>query len=345
MKGFLSAADFLKKVEADELEGLTEDEIKEGIVGATEMIDKVLARVLGESSEWDNLKEKLEKGIIDSILTSENEFLKDKDSIDAIKGFIQDLFGSWQKDITNKIYQSNRKNVPSIEGRFEQVRKRAMSYDPENIRDSLKQYMSQGNDPFGISQIREHLDEILKKSKIEYETTDDIDASLKDIITKNLSEVDLPNIFTRTFSAYIVDHMDDTADDLFLEMENVFKAVEDELEKILLIEKLGSSFKDVLEMIESFNELTTTPQSEETLDPEINRNVTIDFDFDKYFKEAKDHRWDLLQALGQGIDNIYFKLEQIWGDLAGTLTNLRVDINRIHVPEQYPATISQKKGG
>ncbi|KKN76665.1 hypothetical protein LCGC14_0368620, partial [marine sediment metagenome] len=290
------------------------------------------------SSHWDNLKNTFQEKLKKSIQEKGSPFLKDETTLSVVDVLVDDLFGRAREILVERLNISGRKNLPPIPTAFQTARKDVSNFNIESLSEDIKQYMSQGNDPFGLTPLKEELEKVLLKSKADFETADD-DVLLKNVIVKNLEDADLPTIIKESLSAFLVNYMDDMAENVTFEMENMFATVQNEMDKIFMIEKIGASLGGVVEMIESFNELPSDTQTEIT-DPEVNRNTTIDLEYMliNNFKESKDKLWDVQNFLENLIFQNYLKLEQMWGDIGGRLSILMTALSNIEIKDETPAT-------
>ena len=331
MKGFLTTQEEFEKLKksASEIDKILAQEPKEGFgkdpIKAFEPI-------------WDELKNTFQEKLKKSIQEKGSPFLKDETTLSVVDVLVDDLFGRAREILVERLNISGRKNLPPIPTAFQTARKDVSNFNIESLSEDIKQYMSQGNDPFGLTPLKEELEKVLLKSKADFETADD-DVLLKNVIVKNLEDADLPTIIKESLSAFLVNYMDDMAENVTFEMENMFATVQNEMDKIFMIEKIGASLGGVVEMIESFNELPSDTQTEIT-DPEVNRNTTIDLEYMliNNFKESKDKLWDVQNFLENLIFQNYLKLEQMWGDIGGRLSILMTALSNIEIKDETPAT-------
>ncbi len=346
----LSALDKLRKLtgafflgKKNIIEGLSEGRREEDITtgGQFEEYPKPFS---GEQEKelWDTLRNSFKKGVFNMIKEKGNPFLQDETTLGAVDSLLDDVFEKSREILIKRLSEPDRKNIPPVTTAIQSARKDMEIFNIESLSEDIKQYMSQGNDPFGLTPLKEELEQVLLKSKADFETADN-DVLLKDIIAKNLGEADLPAIIKESLNIYLVDRMEDISENIFFEMEDTFALIKSEFDKILMIEKIGASLDGVVEMIESFDELPSGTQTEIT-DPEVNRNVTIDLEsvLIDNFKEAKQHtdNW-FRDGMVAGINTILAQIEMMRTDMGFNMSKINTSIDNIEIPEGTPATPDQ----
>lgn len=296
----------------------------------------------------EGIKDLFKKGLTEAIKEKGSDLLKDPSTLEIINDiFVENMFERVHELLIER-FAKNPKRPPLFSKAVQTARKDQDVYDAKSFGEDILQYMYQGDDPFNLTELKEKLTSLLVLSNAEFKEADD-DTLLRTIIEKNLGEeVGIPDSIKKSLSEYLVNHLDDVAEDVFLSAEKAFATVKNILDRILAMEKLPQTLDEAVEIFDDFYSGLVKDDDSivEKSTSGHRQNTVIDLEsmLIDNFKESKDKLWDVQNYLGNLIFQNFLKLEEVWGDIGGSLSLLLTALSSIELPEKLAAHSSDFYG-
>lgn len=313
------------------------DEVEELREIASEGLGMSINNVFGDV--WNDLKDAFQEGVFKSIDEKGSDFLKDETTLSAVSALLDNIFETMEDSVITKLGRVERPNTPSLGVGFQSSRKNAVDNELENLTESVRDYMSQGNDPFGVMGIQDKLEDIINKSKTEFADREDRNEKLSDIMLKNFQEANIPDMVKDSLSGFLTSNVEDDSENLLLEMEDFFGAIENELKLLLSLDQLSTSLEGAKEIMDSSNDLSIDSSDDKSSSDDI-RNVTIDFDFDKHFQKNVDATFDSHGILYELLLMNHSEMKELWALASNDMQRLMTIVQAIEMPKERAATSS-----
>lgn len=303
---------------------------------------------VGNPRRWEQLKDALLKNLQKQLEESGSDVLKSVESFGIVSSIFGTVYDQIEKSLLTETMnqESTRKKASSIA----QLTKGGLKLGKEEIfdlsalKDRIQEEISLEENPFGLDNIKDELEQTLLKSKAEFDPNPKYGdfIPLKDVILKNLEEANLSAIVKTTLAEVLQERQFDFGGALQTELGEMFSKITNEADKIIQLEKLSTLLAGVLEEIESVNELGITPGT--TKEGIEGKNVIVDLEsmLIDNFKEAKQHtdNW-FRDGMVVGINSVLAQIEMMRTDMGFNMTQINTSINRIVIPNQVPATADQ----